>query len=219
MIRYRHFAMPNLYLANGYSETHFEDGIEREYLNEDGLEHCVRRVLLRYPHRFNGHQLRFMRRGLGLTQASFGELIDRTEQAIARWEKSSSIVPRFVDLAVRSRFAAQFERDMTVAELLGYADGLPQEPLPEKITLTCLNGSWTFKDVSCLIGVASFTKESSTTGMVPSTEYMFRVLERTYHSSSTPDTKKPELSGQMERRQLMAVEVAGKEVGNEYTVQ
>lgn len=144
MIEYPHFALPNLYLANGFKEFHTDIGVEREYEREDEIEQCVRQVLLRKPRRLRGWDLRFLRGGLGFSQADVGRLVDRDAQTVARWEKSARDVPAFVDLAVRLHFAKRFEPEMSVSELASYVDGTAIA-LPEKIVLTLTAAGWSFE--------------------------------------------------------------------------
>ena len=143
MIKYRHSAFSNLYLVNGYSEIETENGIERMYESEEALEQCIRRIVLRKPSRLRGWDIRFLRRGLRLSQAELGNLVGRDGQTIARWEKNNDEVPQFLDLAVRARFSAQFEPKMTTAELLTYVDG--KAPIfPEKILLMRVDYKWIY---------------------------------------------------------------------------
>ena len=144
MIPYRHFALPNLYLLNGYKETETSHGVAYEFAQEDALEQCVRRILLTNPVRLRGCDLRFLRRGLGLSQAAFAELIDRDAQTVARWEKNFDNVPAFADLAIRVRFAEKFEPNLSLRDLLDYVDGKAPK-LSEKIFLTFVNNYWSFQ--------------------------------------------------------------------------
>lgn len=142
MIIYPHFAISGLLLRNGYREIETADGSVREYVHENQLEHCVRRLLLRKPERLRGWDLRFLRRGLELSQAQFGQMIDRDAQTVARMEKSERKIPTFVDLTIRTRFSERFEPAITLREVLDYVDGRAAG-LPKKIVLEHVEASWT----------------------------------------------------------------------------
>lgn len=144
MTQYPHFAFPKLFLLNGYKELETHRGIELEYEQEDDLEQCIRRLLVRKPTRFQGWDLRFLRRGLGLSQADVGAQIDRDAQTIARWEKSADPIPSAVDLAIRTRFAARFEPQLSTQEILDYVDGRG-ERLPTSIYFRLTNDGWQFE--------------------------------------------------------------------------
>lgn len=143
MIHYKHFAIPNLYLANGYEEIHTEDGLVREYRDEDALEQCVRRILLRFPRPLRGWDLRFLRNGLAISQSEFGQMIGRDAQTVARWEKSSDEIPKFVDVLIRAQFAAKFEPTLSVKDVLSFSEGTSQ-PLGHQIILTFSQYGWKF---------------------------------------------------------------------------
>ena len=123
MTRYPHFTFPNLFLLNGYREIETHDGLVLEYEQEDALEQFIRHLVVRKPERLKGWDLRFLRRGLGLSQADLGVQVDRDAQTIARWEKSNEAIPSAVDLTIRIRFAARFEPQMSTKEIVAYVDG------------------------------------------------------------------------------------------------
>lgn len=143
MLKYPHFALNNLFMANGYIETKMGEDVVHEYEREEELEQCIRRLVLRKPEPFRGWELRFLRRGLNLSQADFGNLVDRDAQTVARWEKTSEVVPRFVDLIIRARFAQKYEPNMTMAEVLSYSDG-NAPALPTFIQLMLTEKGWVF---------------------------------------------------------------------------
>lgn len=143
MIKYPHFALDNLFLVNGYRETKLGEDVVHEYEREDELEQCIRRLVLRKPEPLRGWDLRFLRRGIQLSQTDFGALVDRDSQTVARWEKSRDLVPKFVDLMIRARFAERFEPQMQLAELLSFTDG--KAPASSTyIQLTFSDNGWMF---------------------------------------------------------------------------
>lgn len=142
MIDYPHFAFDNLFLTNGYHESTIDDDVVYEYDREEELEQCIRRLVLRKPEPLRGWDLRFLRRGLELSQADFGKMVDRDAQTVARWEKSKELVPKFVDLMIRARFAERFEPELAT-KLLSFIDGTAP-PLPKKITLSLSKDGWNF---------------------------------------------------------------------------
>ena len=111
------------------------------YENEESLEQCVRRIVLRKPERLRGWDVRFLRRGLDMTQAQLGEYLDRDAQTVARWEKSADVVSLPVDLAIRARFASVFAPEMTAGTLLLIALR-KAEALPERVLLWRAGTGW-----------------------------------------------------------------------------
>lgn len=143
MTKYLHFALSNLFLTNGYREIHTENGIEREYEREEELEQCIRRLVLRKPEPLRGWDLRFLRRGLDLSQENFGKMTGKDAQTVARWEKSAESVPKLVDMMIRARFAERFEPQIGIAELLSFSDELAPA-LPTQIQLSLTKNGWDF---------------------------------------------------------------------------
>lgn len=143
MITYPHFAFTQLRLVNGYRELDTEYGPAREYEREDELEHCIRRLVVRKPGALTGPELRFLRRGLEISQAAFGQMLDRDAQTVARWEKSFDAVPKFVDLMVRMRFAERFDPELSIKQMLSFVDG-SAPALPSVIYLTLSEDGWSF---------------------------------------------------------------------------
>jgi DNA-binding XRE family transcriptional regulator len=118
MIHYPHFAVPDLYLVNGYHVHGSGDDMTYEFESETDLELCVARILIRRPARLHGWGLRFLRRAMGLTQAQFGERIDRDAQTVARLEKDADcVVEKNIDTIARLEFATRFEPGLSAAEL------------------------------------------------------------------------------------------------------
>ncbi|MBK6999127.1 MAG: hypothetical protein IPH35_03850 [Rhodoferax sp.] len=162
MISYPHFAMPNLHLENGYLVEESSYGEIVSYVDEDALEACVRKILVRIPRGLNGRQLRFLRRGLEISQEVFGTLIDRDTQTVARLEKSDAAVPKLVDLAIRTRFFGRYEPSVSIGEILSIHDGATRFPT-DKIVLSHVGGKWSYRfDVPKLI--VEITKSQSSGG-------------------------------------------------------
>jgi DNA-binding transcriptional regulator YiaG len=144
MTRYPHFAFPNLFLLNGYKEIESHHGVLLEYEDEDGLEQSIRCLVIRKTARLRGRDLRFLRRGLKLSQMELGTQVDRDSQTIARWEKRNDEIPSTVDLAIRVRFAAQFEPHLSTKQILSYVDRQGSK-LPANIYLRLTDRGWQFE--------------------------------------------------------------------------
>jgi transcriptional regulator with XRE-family HTH domain len=177
MIRYPHPAFPNLYLLNGYSEVETPYGPAREYAAEDDLERCIRRLVLRKPFRLRGWDLRFLRRGLGLSQTELGEQIGRDAQTIARWEKSEEELLSAVDLAIRVRYAVLFEPHMTTRELISLVDGTGPE-LPDPVFLRLAKEGWRFEPAPTVKFAKSIAHGDAYARVVSAIGFGYRLFER-----------------------------------------
>lgn len=144
LIPYLHFAVPNLYLNGGYTQENSIYGKSTAYKNEESLEECIRKILIQIPKRLNGHQVRFLRRGLKLTQADLGELIEKNEQTVARFEKSNAIVSRAIDLTIRTLYFNNTNPSSDIGEILSIVDG-KSKFYCEKIILTFVQNKWSYR--------------------------------------------------------------------------
>lgn len=117
MIKYRNFSLDNIFLLSGYSEESTPDGIIREYKDEAGLEQKVRELVATKKRSLSGWDVRFLRQGMGLSQAQLGAIVERDAQSIARWEKSKDNVPLLADLAIRVHFLALYRPSFSVKEI------------------------------------------------------------------------------------------------------
>lgn len=82
--------LPNVFLKNGYElvDTPYGDGVTIHDL--DGLHAALGAVIVCGPEPLVGHEFRFLRTELDLSQTALGELLGYNEQSIARWEKGRS---------------------------------------------------------------------------------------------------------------------------------
>lgn len=187
MIKYEHFALNNIYLTNGYIERVTDHEIEHEYEQEQELEQFIRLLLLRKPDTLCGWDLRFLRKGLELSQADFGCMVDRDAQTVARWEKSATPIPKTVDLMIRSRFAERFDPSINASDLLKLIDGGAQ-PFSNPVHLSLTNKGWglTYEVRRHTVSVKAQIKTDR--GDIPSTHEDFSlVFQDEYHIVSGID--------------------------------
>jgi DNA-binding transcriptional regulator YiaG len=137
-----HFALERVYLENGYTEEESDYGPLTLVNAEHKLEDAVRKALLLLPRRLNGRHLRFLRRGLGMSQARFGELIGKDGQTVARLEKRVEPLDGATELAIRAHGLAHFEPQHRVADLVTLVHH--SQPMEyARVVFTFANGSWT----------------------------------------------------------------------------
>lgn len=144
MVHYPHFAMPNLYLRDGFTQFGEGDEAEFQYEDEVGLEQCIRRILIRKQARLTGWDLRFLRRGMNLTQQEFGRRIGRDSQTIARWEKQGAPLDEANELLVRTVAASKLDPTLTVGELVYTFDRVPDSNILGKVVLYRQGGRWLY---------------------------------------------------------------------------
>lgn len=96
---YTESGLRNIWLASGYEfvETRYGRGIAIH--DVPGLHALIGKLLAR-KHRLTGTELRFLRKEMGLSQRALGELLGASDQAVAKWEKTSR-VPKTADRMTR----------------------------------------------------------------------------------------------------------------------
>lgn len=90
MYKYTGCGLPKVYLSNGYEihESPYGKGVTIHDL--DGLHLALGEAVVNSPKPLVGHEFRFLRTELELSQAGLAELLGCNEQSVARWEKGKS---------------------------------------------------------------------------------------------------------------------------------
>ena len=96
---YTESGLTNVWLANGYTvrKTKYGEGVSIQ--DADGLHRALARVLSNKA-RLTGTEVRFLRKELGLSQRSLGELLGVSDQAVALWERKGRL-PKTADRLLR----------------------------------------------------------------------------------------------------------------------
>jgi DNA-binding transcriptional regulator YiaG len=85
--------LPNVYLKNGFTVEGEGDEQLIAYADLDGLYSALAGVIARRATPLAGVEFKFLRRRLGLSQEQAGAMVEKTNQAIAKWEKGQATVP------------------------------------------------------------------------------------------------------------------------------
>ena len=101
MYHYKHCGLSHIFLKNGYEESTYGDSITVAFHDIDGLHRAITKRLINADAPLSGEEFRFLRIELDLSQKAIGELMDKTDQAIAKWEKDDA-VPVLADAAIRN---------------------------------------------------------------------------------------------------------------------
>jgi DNA-binding transcriptional regulator YiaG len=90
MYHYQGCGLPNVFLQNGYElvETPYGQGVTIHDL--DGLHLALGTAIVGSPGPMVGHELRFLRTEMELSQAGLADALGCDEQSVARWEKGRS---------------------------------------------------------------------------------------------------------------------------------
>ena len=84
---YRQCGLDNVYLRNGFEGQSTKHGKTIRIHDIDGLHRAIGMCLIQEKKVLAGAEIRFLRHEMDLTQKMLGTLLDKSNQAVARWEK------------------------------------------------------------------------------------------------------------------------------------
>lgn len=96
---YTESGLRNVWLLNGFEMRKTRYGTGIAIRDVEGLHRLIGMRLARKA-ALTGAELRFLRKEMGLSQGGLGALLGVTDQAVAKWEKTSRI-PKTADRLVR----------------------------------------------------------------------------------------------------------------------
>ncbi len=86
--------LSNVYLRNGFTVEDSDGDETISYENLTGLYFEISRAIASTPFTMRAEEFRFMRKQLQMSQADIAVLFDKSDQAIAKWEKGLLPVPK-----------------------------------------------------------------------------------------------------------------------------
>lgn len=115
---YTQCGLDDVYLMSGYEVEH-EDGEEWFSVKHmDELHRAIGRALAAEKKELSGKEVRFLRKEMDLTQAELGRLVGLSDQAVARWEKGQTEMPRPAEYLLRYIYLQYLDEQIDVAELV-----------------------------------------------------------------------------------------------------
>lgn len=104
MYQYNSCGLDNIYLKNGYQLSETEEGKGVSIHDMDTLHRVIAKGIVDQPAPISGKEFRFLRIELDLSQKAIGDLMDKTDQMIAKWEKGDNSIPVLADKAIRDLY-------------------------------------------------------------------------------------------------------------------
>ena len=108
--QYRTCGLETVYLFNGYTIKDSPYGEAISIQDIDGLHHAIGMYLVREKKTLTGPEARFLRHELDLSQRRLGELLDKSSQAVDRWEKAKSKIDGPCDRLLRLLYVQRNSR-------------------------------------------------------------------------------------------------------------
>lgn len=104
MYQYTSCGLDNIYLKNGYVLSDEKEGSGVAIHDMDALHGVIAKGIVKKLAPLSGKEFRFLRIELDLSQKAIGELMDKTDQIIAIWEKGEKAIPVLADKAIRDLY-------------------------------------------------------------------------------------------------------------------
>ncbi|MCH8117089.1 MAG: helix-turn-helix domain-containing protein [Proteobacteria bacterium] len=142
---YRTCGLDGIFLLNGF-EMREHDGELHVSINEiDELHLAIGKHLVTHRKALVPKEIRFLRKTMGMSQADLAEVLGKTSQSVARWEKGTHDIPGSAEKLLRAIFVARSLMDdddletlrTLLVEKLGELDAIDElQTRPVQFSLT-----------------------------------------------------------------------------------
>lgn len=141
--------LSNVYLRNGFT---FEDSDGDEtisYANLTGLYFEISRAIASNPFTMRSEEFRFMRKQLGMSQADIASLFDKSDQAVAKWEKGLLPVPKAESTLLKIFWLGQKVRATELKSIvLKFNTSLEIQDQPSTYAFSFNKGMWQLTSIA-----------------------------------------------------------------------
>lgn len=149
MFHYTACGLPNIWLANGFSETLDESG--NSFFHITGirdLHTAIAQHLTSKDAYLTGAEFRFLRSELKMSRKTLADLIGMSDEAIKKWESDSNPIPKLADAGIRTLFLEiQKEETGEFRELLTQIKDLERQE--KKLCFAETTEGWQPQDRQC----------------------------------------------------------------------
>ena len=146
MYHYTESGLENIWLVNGYDEYDTLEGKGVGIHDIDGLHHVIAQGIIDKPAPLTGKEFRFLRLELDLSQKAVGDLMDKSDQMVAKWEKEKNDVPVLADAAMRN-FYSEKVNGTSIAGILERLKDLDRQLHEHQLKLEEIQGEgWRLDD-------------------------------------------------------------------------
>ncbi len=104
MYHFTECGLDNVHLINGYEEKITPSGKAVSFKDLQNLLEVITQCVVNKAEPLNGREFRYLRIELDLSQKAIGNLMDKSEQTIANWEKGNESIPVLADKAIRDLY-------------------------------------------------------------------------------------------------------------------
>ncbi|MCI0734459.1 MAG: hypothetical protein L0Y38_11685 [Methylococcaceae bacterium] len=134
--------LDNIWLRNGFEIVETSYGKSVKIDRPDQLDAAICEYLTKKAAPLTGHEFRFLRLQLDMSQKRIGELMGKEAQTVALWEKSEQ-VNQEVDFMIRHIYRQTvINVRQTYVELVDYLNGLDRAELENRLTFEETENGW-----------------------------------------------------------------------------
>lgn len=123
-IHYTPCGLDNIYLLNGYTKLEFDGEAATSIHDIEGLHNVIGTAICNLRRPLKGAEFRFLRIELDMSQKAVGVLFNKSDQAVAKWEKGEIALPRSVDVLFRNVFMEHIGDNPKVSEMIDQINNL-----------------------------------------------------------------------------------------------
>lgn len=143
MLHYTSCGLQNVWLMNGYRKKRTPHGMAVAIENLEGLHRVIAKFLITYKPRLSGAELRFLRKELGLSQASLAQLLGNDAQTVSLWERGGR-VPTTADRFLRALYRERADGNARLQEMIEQLNELERKE-HRRVTFEETDSRWALK--------------------------------------------------------------------------
>jgi len=127
MYHYKTCGLDDIYLENGYKEIETAEGKAVSIHDMDGLHRAIAKEIVGKPRRLSGKEIRFLRVELDMSQRTLGDILGKTDQTVAKWEKEHVKIPKMADLILRKMYMESVDDQSKIKQMIERINTLDQK--------------------------------------------------------------------------------------------
>ena len=104
MYHYTSCGLYNIHLKNGFDIQEGPEGKGVAIHDIDALHLVIAKGIVNKPALLSGKEFRFLRIEMDLSQRAVGDLMAKSDQMVANWEKGNNDIPVLADKAIRDLY-------------------------------------------------------------------------------------------------------------------
>jgi len=145
LYQYTLCGLENIYLKNGYDRSVISGGNGLAIHELYDLHKVIAKTIINQAAPLSAKEFRFIRIELDLSQKAIGDLMDKTDQMIAKWEKGENKIPVLADKAIRDLYMDSIG-EPHIVNLLYTLKDFDTQPNEVTFQFSITNDRWMLKE-------------------------------------------------------------------------